>query len=166
MSLRTFALPLLTLTLASGCGEAPPSDAGLFAVELSLSQTVAEQLAAFQVVVLPNGRQRDCEEIQKRCLREQVRQNEALVLRDGQGAEGRALRFPANLSGSAQDVSIEVPVGRDYALVIEALSGDTPPRFLGSSCNYLTEVNASRNAPVLAAPITLTPVECDPTFSP
>ncbi len=44
-------------------------------------------------------------------------------------------------------------MGRDYALVIEALSSDNPPRFLGSSCNYLPEVNAGRNEPVLAAPI-------------
>jgi hypothetical protein len=169
MSPRPFALPLLALTLTSGCGEAPPSDDALFSVELSLTQAVANQLAAFQIVVLPNGRQRECEEIQKRCLKDQVRQSEALVLRDGQGAQGRALRFPVNLSGSggaSQEVSIEVPVGRDYALIIEALSGDAPPRFLGSSCNYLPEVNASRNPPILAAPITLAAVECDPTFAP
>jgi hypothetical protein len=145
------------------------SGEGLFGIELLMSQAVADELAAFQIAVLPEGRQRDCTELQKRCLRQQVKVGELLVLRDGTGREGRALRFAASLSGSgvtSQDVALEVPVGRDYALVIEALSKATPPSFLGSSCNYLSQVNASRNDPVIAAPMTLTPVDCDPTIGP
>ncbi|HEX8700887.1 MAG TPA: hypothetical protein VF815_18725 [Myxococcaceae bacterium] len=166
MSLRLFALALLPLTLAAGCGEAPPYEGPRFGVELLVEQALVDELASFQLVMLTEGKQRDCTELQKTCLRLQVRQDEALVLKDSKGTEGRALRFPVSLSGSgtAQDVSIEVPVGRDYALVIEALSGDSPPRFLGSSCNYLDEVNASGNQPVLAAPMTLNAVACDPTF--
>jgi hypothetical protein len=136
-------------------------------VELLVDKAVADQLAAFQLAVLPDGRKRDCTELQKVCLRQQVKADEPLVMSDGKGSEGRALRFPVNLSGtgvSSQDVSIEVPVGRDYALVIEAVSKDSPPRFLGSSCNYLPEVNAGRNSSVIAAPMTLTLVDCDPTF--
>jgi hypothetical protein len=168
MSLRPLPLALLALTLAAGCGEAPPYNEGpRFGVELLVSQALADQLSAFQLVVLTNGRQRECTELQKTCLRQQVKQEDALVLKDAKGAQGRALRFPVDLRGtttSAQDVSIEVPVGRDYALIIEAVSGDSPPQFLGSSCNYLPEVNATGNEPVLAAPMTLNAVACDPTF--
>jgi hypothetical protein len=167
MSPRPFPLALLVLSLAAGCGEDSTPNTGHFGWELLVDKAIASQLSAFQVAVLPNGRQRNCTDIQKLCLRSQVKLNELLVLRGGKGAEGRALRFPVNLSGTdvtTQDVSIEVPVGRDYALVIEGLSADNPPQFLGSSCNYLPEVNASRNDPVLAAPMTLTSVACDPTI--
>jgi hypothetical protein len=61
---------------------------------------------------------------------------------------------------------VDIPVGRDYVVIIEALSRSTPARFLGSSCNYLESVNATRNEPLIATPITLTASECDPTFAP
>jgi hypothetical protein len=169
MSKHTFPLALLLLSLAAGCGEGSSGGTAYFGVDLLVDKAVAGELAAFQLAVLPGGRQRDCTELQKQCLRQQVKISDLLVLHDGKGAEGRALRFSANLSGTvviSQDISIEVPVGRDYALIIEGISGDSPPRFLGSSCNYLQEVNASRNDPVIAAPMTLTSVDCDPTIGP
>ena len=168
MSLRPFALAVLTLSLATACGAESSSGTSPVGWELLVDKAIADQLASFQVVVLPNGKLRDCTELQKTCLKSQVKTSEALVLRDDvKGTEGRALRFPATINGTSvtsQDVGIEVPVGRDYALVIEAISKDSPPRFLGSSCNYLPEVSASLNAPVLAAPMTLAPVDCDPTI--
>jgi len=167
MSPRPLAFALLALTLAAGCGEAHPYDGPRLGVDMLVEQALADQLSAFQLVVLTNGRQRDCTELQKTCLNQQVKQDEALVLKDDKGNEGRALRFPVSLnaSGTAQEVAIEVPVGRDYALIIEALSSDNPPQFLGSSCNYLPQgVNATGNDPLLAAPMTLNAVACDPTF--
>lgn len=167
MNSRPFALALLALPLALGCGGASSSNTAFFGLDLVVDKAVADQLGSFQVVVLPRGKTYDCAEVQKTCLRQQVQPNDPLVLSDGKGFEGRALRFPVNLSGvsaTSQDVSIEVPVGRDYALVIEAVSNDAPPRFLGSSCNYLPEVSASQNNPVIAAPMTLTSVDCNPTF--
>ncbi|WP_224370770.1 hypothetical protein [Hyalangium versicolor] len=167
MSLRPFALVSLALTLTVGCGDPSSSDSGSFGLDLLVDKAVADQLGSFQVVVLPNGRQRDCTELQKTCLKQQVKQDEPLMLKGTKGGEKRALLFQANLSGTSgttQDVSFEAPVGRDYALIIEALSKETPARFLGSSCNYLPEVNAGLNDKVLAAPMTLTTVDCDPTF--
>lgn len=161
---------VLGFTLAAGCGpEEPESSLARFGMELSVAQSVAGQLGSFQVAVLPNGRSRDCTAIQRTCLRAQVKQEELLTLRDASGRQVRALHLPANVQGTTirtQDLTVEVPVGRDYALVIEALSTDNPPRFLGSSCNYLREVNAGPNEPVLAAPITLTGGDCTPLFSP
>ncbi|WP_044191007.1 hypothetical protein [Hyalangium minutum] len=167
MSPRPLPLALLLLPLAAGCGEDFHPGTARFGVDLLVDKAVASQLSAFQIAVLPNGKQRNCTDLQRMCLRSQVKIDELLVLHDGKGAEGRALRFPVNLTGTGgttQDVSVEVPVGRDYALVIEALSVDNPPQFLGSSCNRLPEVNASRNDPILAEPITLTSVACDPTI--
>jgi len=158
------------LALAAGCGPVEPASSGArFGLELSVEQAVAGQLGAFQVVVLPDGQSRDCTQLQRTCLRTQVSAEELLTLRDASGRELRALLLPANVQGTTirtQELTVEVPVGRDYALVIEALSTDNPPRFLGSSCNYLREVNAGRNEPVLAAPLTLTDGDCNPSFDP
>jgi hypothetical protein len=167
MSARPLSLTLLALVLAAGCGEDTSSGSAFFGVDLLVDRAVAGQLAAFQLAVLPEGKRRDCTELQRQCLRQQVKTDELLTLRDANGNERRALRFTVSLSGTgvtSQEVSIEVPVGRDYALVIEGLSADTPPRFLGSSCNYLPVVNTTRNDPVIAAPMTLTTVDCDPTI--
>jgi hypothetical protein len=170
MSPRPSFLITLVGALAAGCGPAEPAPSeARFGLELSVSQDVARRLGAFQVVVLPNGQSRDCTALQRTCLRTQVKADEPLVLRDSSGRELRALRLPANVQGTTirtQDLMVEVPVGRDYALVIEALSTDNPPRFLGSSCNYLQEVNTGQNEPVLTAPMTLAEGSCNPSFDP
>lgn len=169
MSPRPSLLVLLGFTLATGCGPSEPESSGArFGMDLLVDGAVASQLGAFQVLVLPQGQSRNCTDLQRTCLNQQVKPDEPLKLQGG-GQEARALRFSASLQGTTvrtQEMEVEVPVGRDYALVIEALSADNPPRFLGSSCNYLKEVNAGLNPQVLAAPITLTDVECNPTFEP
>jgi hypothetical protein len=161
MSLRKPALLLLGALLASACGA--PSEARL-ALDMSIEQAVADEVGTFQVVVLPEGRSRQCTELQRTCLNQQLDLDNLLLLRSASGQEARALRFSANLQGGTQDIAVEVPVGRDYLLVIEALSRTSPPQFLGSSCNYVDTVNATQNEPLLAAPITLRNVACDPTI--
>ncbi len=54
--------------------------------------------------------------------------------------------------------------GKDYAVVIEALSKDAPPQLAGSSCNYVKEIVAGDNPQLIAATIVppATPVACDP----
>ena len=57
-----------------------------------------------------------------------------------------------------------VPPGKDFALVVEALSKATPPTLAGSSCTYVPEITAGANPPVLTQtikPLT-TPLGCDP----
>ncbi|HSP77875.1 MAG TPA: hypothetical protein VLQ93_05075 [Myxococcaceae bacterium] len=162
MNPRPFLL-LLGATLACG---GPPSSEARLGLDVLLDRAVADELGAFQVVVLPAGRTRNCIELQRTCLSQQVEPQEPLMLRGPDGEEARVLRFPAKLEGGVQELAVDVPVGRDYAVVIEALSGGSPPRFLGSSCNYLSAVNASGNEPLVAAAITLTGGECDPSFSP
>ena len=166
MSPRTSLLVLLSATLAAGCGAEPASSGASLGLDVYIDRAVADELGAFQVVVLPEGQSRRCAELQRTCLNQQVKEDEALVLQGPDGKKGRALRFEAGISGGAQELAVDIPVGRDYVVLIEALSRSTPPRFLGSSCNYLESVSATRNEPLIAAPITLTAGECDPTFAP
>ncbi|WP_233595732.1 MULTISPECIES: hypothetical protein [Corallococcus] len=147
-----------------GCGPEAAPDAMPVGLEITLSRAVASQVGAYQVAVLKDGAKRNCTELQRTCLSAQVESGALLELEDADGKSGRTLRFASAPGGASMELAVDVPVGRDYALVIEALSADTPTRFLGSSCNYLREVNAGRNAALVAAPIELTEQACDPVF--
>jgi hypothetical protein len=165
MSARASSLALLSATLLLGCGGPSESDSQPLGMQLVLSQAVADELGAFQVVVLPNGASRSCADLQRSCLNQQVKATDPLVIADASGKTGRALVFPVNLSDAgSQKLDVNIPVGRDYVVVIEALSRSSPPRFLGSSCNYLNAVS-SRNEPFIAASIPLAAVACNPTFA-
>lgn len=150
--------------LLLGCGPDTGSDTLPVGLEVTLSRAVASQVGAYQVSVLKDGTKRNCAELQRTCLSTQVEPDALLELRDGNGKSGRTLRFPSAAGGAAMGLAVDVPVGRDYALVIEALTADTPTRFLGSSCNYLRVVNVGQNATLVAAPIELNPQDCDPVF--
>ncbi|MBU8899141.1 hypothetical protein DRW03_33785 [Corallococcus sp. H22C18031201] len=165
MSKRLFLSAALCLGLAA-CGSESLDEGANLGMELRVSASAASQLGAFQVVVLKDGSRRSCADLQRTCLAGQVTSDALLMLTNGAGHQARALRFPVNLESASQALEVDVPVGRDYALVIEALSSDSPPRFLGSSCNYLREVNAGRNATLVAAPLTLAAQDCDPTLAP
>ncbi len=166
MSPRTCLLVLMAPLLAAGCGVEPPASGNRLGLDVLLDRAVADELGSFQVVVLPEGRSRRCGELQRTCLNQQVEPREALVIQGADGKKGRALRFEAGLSGGAQELAVDIPVGRDYVVFIEALSRSNPPRLLGSSCNYLESVSATGNEPLIAAPISLTSGTCDPTFEP
>ncbi|AEI68247.1 hypothetical protein [Corallococcus macrosporus] len=167
MSLRLLS-PLLLLGLGACGPDAEP--VGRFPLALTLERAVANDVQALQVAVVTRGSSRSCIEIERTCLGTQVRRDDLVVLKDAQGREGRALRFPVDLatlqSGGSLELAVEVPVGRDYALVIEAITTGATPGFLGSSCNYLREVNAGDNPPVIAAPLTLTGGDCNPSIAP
>ncbi|CAM4441940.1 hypothetical protein HRD49_10920 [Corallococcus exiguus] len=155
---------LLMLALLAGCGPDATSEALPLGLDITLSRAVASQVGAYQVAVLKDGTKRNCTELQRTCLSSQVSSSDLLELKDADGNSGRTLRFPSAPGGAAMGLSVDVPVGRDYALVIEALTADTPTRFLGSSCNYLRVVNSGTNATLVAAPIELTTQSCDPVF--
>ena len=166
-SLSWCVLPSAALLLALGCGA--PAEPGL-GLELRMSQAVASEIGSFQVAVMAEDRTRSCADLQRTCLNQQVRSDELLQISGADKRPVRALRFTAALTGTApasQQLNVDIPVGRKYVVVIEALSRASPPRFLGSSCNYLESVSATRNEPLIAAPITLaTSNTCDPTFAP
>jgi hypothetical protein len=167
MNPRSVLHALLGLTLPLlACGvPSSPSGPGL-GLELLIDRAVADDLGAFQVVVLPHGQSRRCADLQSTCLNKMVKSTEPLLLQGADGRQVHALHFTAGLAGGAQQLQAQVPVGRDYVVIIEALSKASPPHFLGSSCNYLDAVSATHNEPLIAAPITLKDDVCDPTFPP
>lgn len=160
---------LLALLLLAGCG---PSSEVRFAFELTLSRATADLVSGFQVAVVSNGRSLDCVEVQTNCLAAQAPAwpTSQLLELSGASGSGKAVFFPLSLdpgSTSAQQIVLEgIPPGKDLAVVIEALSKDSPRRLVGSSCNYVQEIVSGRNERLIAATIVpLSPLpSCDPSL--
>jgi hypothetical protein len=162
---RLALIALLTLT---ACGPSTPQ----LQLDFVLSALLADQISELQVSLISNGRSLqmgDCVTVQKTCLVGQVTTDRFIPVQDANGVEHRALRFPLNLKpsggNSSQDFTVQgIPVGRDYALVIEALSKDSPPKLAGSSCDFVAEITAGTNPRKLAALLKpkTPPVNCDP----
>ena len=160
------------LVLLAACGP-PEASAPPFNFDFVLSAAFADTVDKLQVTLVTRGRSLaggDCITVQQSCLvdRPEMTADRHVRVKDAAGVERRALVFPLNLkpvgSNSAQDVSVQgVPLGKDYALVIEAITRGAPT-LAGSSCTYLPEVSAGTNPRVLAIAIKpLTPpVGCDP----
>jgi hypothetical protein len=162
-------LALLGLLAVLGCGGREPQ----LQFDFVLSALLADQISELQVSIVSKGRSLgggDCVAVQATCLwPTQVSIDRFIPVQDSSGVEHKALRFPLSLkaagANSSQDVTVQgIPVGKDYGLVIEALSKDNPPKLAGSSCNYLQEIVAGANPKQLAIAIRpLTPpVNCDP----
>ncbi len=151
--------------LLAGCGSGVDGS-GQLPLELTISRAHAELISAFQVAVVSNGRSLDCAAAQANCLVEQVQPPlQLLPVSDGSGQPKKAAVFPASLSSDQQDVSVRgIPVGKNYAVVVEALSKDSPPKLFGSSCSYVQEIREGTNATVVAriAPYPSGPLACDP----
>lgn len=151
--------------LLSACG--PAAEGSTFPIELAVSRGLLDELSAFQVALVRQGSSLDCVAVQRACLKDQVDPARLVPLQDAQGREVRARSFPLSLvagTPNVQNVTLEgLPLGKDFALVIEAVSSDATPRLAGSSCNYVKELVAGANGAVLARIEMRTPrVECDP----
>lgn len=157
---------LLFPLLLAACG--PGHDAPAFPIELVVSAALRDDIQAFQLSLVTNGSALDCVTVQKSCIKDQVDAARFVPLKDASGKSAPSLSFPLDtlMSGSpsTQDVSLkELPVGRDFALVVEAVSTDATPRLAGSSCNYLRELTVGNNAAVSARIEKLDPrAPCDP----
>ncbi len=160
----------LSLFALLACG--PRENAPQLEFDFVVSALLADMISALQVSVVTKGQSLgngDCVAVQATCLVNQVSANRFIRVQDANGAERRALVFPLNLTAgattSSQDVTVQgIPLGRDYGLIIEALSKDSPPMLAGSSCNYLQEITAGSNPKKLAITIRplSPPVNCDP----
>ncbi|GMU61953.1 MAG: hypothetical protein AMXMBFR34_37160 [Myxococcaceae bacterium] len=159
---------LLMVGVLTGCGPAAAPGDG-FDVQLAVSRGLLDQISGFQVALVKQGASLDCVTVQRACLKDQVGADRLVPVKDSAGVTHQALRFPISLqtgTPNTQDVSLrDLPLGRDFALVVEALSKDAPPRLAGSSCNYVKELTAGTNATVFArVELLTTPASCDPSL--
>ncbi len=146
----------LFLLLVCACG---PSEQLSFDFKLDALLKDVEEI---QISIVKSGKALDCLKVQSACLVDQVDAARFVRVQASDGVDRPAIRFPL---ANARDVTINgIPVGRDYALVIEALSKDKPPKLAGSSCDYLAEIAPGMNPRKLAIPIKAfaTLVACDP----
>ena len=137
-----------------------------------LSALLADSIAKLQISIVTKGRSLgdgDCVKVQTTCLVNQLPADRFVPVRDAKGNEVRAVVVdldvkPVGVNSSQQVVVQGIPLGKDYGLVIEALSKDSPPMLAGSSCNYLQEINPGANPEKLAVTIRplSPPVNCDP----
>ena len=157
-----------------GCGPAQSAGPHL-PVDLLIDRVFPfSQLAGFQVALLTNGSSYDCPSVQTNCLKgnPKVPLSALVSVTDSDGKSHPALFFPVTPgAGGApqlpQGVSVGgIPVGKNYAVVIEAVSNSQPPSFLGSSCNYVQQIQAGTNQTLVANPINATPQSCNPRFEP
>jgi len=152
--------------LLIGCG--PDSQRGpVFPIELSVTAGLNDQLSVFQVSLVTRGTSLDCVTVQKACVKDQVDATRFAKIKDSMGKEVTSVTFPLSLvagTPTTQDLTLNgLPTGKDYALVIEALSKDSTPKLVGSSCNYIKELTVGTNAAVFAKIEVLTPpANCDP----
>ncbi len=177
---RRFALSLAAAAAAllSACGGEDPGDGGDLSFNLYASRAVLGDIGAFQLaLVQPSDKASTarCSEVTRQtCLRDQVPLDALVTFTGPENRRVRAVRVEVALMGDGsirtQEVTMRgVPVGRDYALVVEALDQGSPRGFITLSC--LPQVTVSRensplNAQVLTLPDDATPSTCgvDPTI--
>jgi hypothetical protein len=162
--MKRHLFPALALLLAA-CG--PDTSGPAFPIELYVTAGLLTEISAFQLSVVTRGTSLDCVTVQKQCIKDQVDPARFVKLKNAAGKDVQALSFPISLvagTPNTQDVSLkDVPLGKDLALIVEAVSNEPTPRLAGSSCNYLKELTAGTNAAVFAKIEVLSPYAgCDP----
>ncbi len=161
---RPFAPLLLAALAACGPGaDAPPA----FPIELYVTAGLIDEISAFQVALVKNGSSLDCVTVQRTCIKDQVDAARFVLLKDSVGRELKARSFSLELvtgSPNTQDLSLSgLPLGKDFALVVEAVGTEATPTLRGSSCNYVKELTAGANPAVFAKIEPLSPpAACDP----
>ncbi|MBX5481681.1 MAG: hypothetical protein IRZ16_07545 [Myxococcaceae bacterium] len=176
-----WTMGLVALCLFSGCGEAPVPGTGSVGFDVYVSAAAIDEIGGFQLALVKPGVFSDCTSITETCLKNQLSSTNQLVpVKDDQGNTVPALFVPNALTTSGpvrtQDTTLrDVPAGKDYFLIVEALSRQNPPRLLGASCTQRIEVRTGTNERVQAEPIVFFTdqgggadgglgVPCDPRF--
>lgn len=145
----------------------PQTPGESFPIELYVTAGLLDEISGFQISLVTFGSALECLAVQKACIKDQVDASRFVPLKDATGKSVEALRIPIELtvgSPNTQDLSLEgVPLGKDLALVVEAISRGPAPRLAGSACSYVKELTSGPNPPVVAAIEVLRPhANCDP----
>lgn len=133
---------LVASSLLAACGSSSP-DTARFAVQMDA--VAVSEVGLFQIALVKNAKLFSC---QADCLADQIRDDQIagfdLVPHEVGDGERPVLTIGATVSASGdgssgtQVVELEIPVGKNYAIIVEAISRDQ--RFLGSSCGFIDEV--------------------------
>lgn len=150
------ALLLLVPLACAACGPAPASSEPGFDLELVVQRGLLDTIGGFQVALVTNissVENGDCTVIRQRCIKDQVPTSRFVPLKNPQTNQTQiALIFPINLktgTPNTQDLTLtEVPPGRDYGLIIEAIAKDGV-RLAGAECQFVQQLNAGSNPRVL-----------------
>lgn len=128
-------------SFVSACGAPSPDTARL---GIQLDALAVSEVGLFQIAVVENAKSFDCGVPVQDCLADQVASFDLLPIRVRGGSEQTVLQIDATLTTSNdggtgnQTVELEMPVGENYAVIIEALSGGNG--FIGSSCTFVQDV--------------------------
>ncbi len=164
----------LLVAAFAACGPEPTSHEPGFDLELVVQRGLLDTISAFQVALVTNissVESGDCTVIRQKCIKDQVPTSRFVQLKNPQTQKNQpALVFPINLTTgmpNTQDLSLtEVPPGRDYGLVIEAISKDGV-RLAGSECQFVPQLSAGSNPRVLMKLQQYNPPKaCDPRLVP
>lgn len=164
---------LLGVLLLAACGPAPATEPG-FDLELVVQRGLLDTISAFQVALVTNistVEGGDCTVIRQNCIKAQVPASRFVPLKNPSTQKTQpALVVPINLMTgmpNTQDLSLtEVPPGRDYGLVIEAISKDGM-RLAGAECQFVQQLSAGSNPRVLMKIQQYNPPKmCDPRLVP
>lgn len=165
----------LAFGLGFGCGTESDggTDRGTSSALLSVRGANAATLArlkGFQISVSTEPVPVVCAQVQRSCFKGSLfyaRQN-LIPIQGSNGIPREALFIPAALDAhSEQPLRIGgLPPGQDDAVVVEALTQDAPPQFLGGLCGIQSTVTTGPNTATFNPVLTLlaTPVPCDPTL--
>jgi hypothetical protein len=164
---------LAVAVLLSACGSSDAPEPGLN-LELAVQRGLLDVIGAFQVALVTNISSvegGDCTLIRTKCIKDQVPTDRFVPLKNpATNTMQTALVFPLNLTAgtpTTQDLSLtEVPPGRDYGLIIEAIAKDGL-RLAGAECQFVQQLNAGSNPRVLMRIQQFTPPKlCNPRLVP
>lgn len=152
---------------AIGCG----IGAGSFQLAVDRSALGdAQPVGGFVVGFTQPGAVTTCEDYFARsgCAVDLIAKDKLIPIRVGTtGKDTNAVTIPAivQLDGGQDSTEVQVPVGVNDWLLIEAFSTDAPRHLVGTSCTPVPKVSEGQNS-VTAQPFHLYPdggVPCDPT---
>lgn len=171
------AAALAGVLACGGTGEPSLGGTGGVGFELFVSRAAIDEIGAFQIALVKNGSAHPCPTLRSTCLVDQLGGGELVRFEDVSGQSHLALTLPVELTPSGgvrtQDTELrKVPIGKDYDLVIEALSKDATPRLIGNSCTAVKEIRTGSNERIIAEPISFlsssqdggTGPLCDPRY--
>lgn len=157
------AVAVFAVAGTASCGEAPSQGgAGQVGFNVYISRAALGSVGSFQIALIERGSRFSCGELTRTCLTaaQGLTRADLVPIEDKQGQSHPTLLIPATFDQSggtaAQDALLRnVPTGTDYTLVVEALSKDSPPKFLGATCQGRITVRSGNNDPVTPNPIDL-----------